>query len=291
MGNSGITTQVTPSGDVTMNVSGVNTIANNAVTNVKLADMPANTIKGNNTVSPADPKDLTGTEVTALLNPVVGDTGAGGTKGLVPAPGAGDAAADKYLKADGTWDAVGGGGGAGLSWYIGPGFSGPESRISNSLYSGNPFFPQNQLAFGYTPGDQQTIFCKYVIPSSYKAGNIIKLINGKFSANSSDTSKRVKYRLRTFLLKSGDSIATLANAPYTSANAEVAISGTANTMINIGNLNTMDTLGVIDGRAAGPGDALLMMLDRDIANESVPLQDEALLLVDAILNGFDVALK
>lgn len=40
---------------------------------------------------------------TALLSSVVGDSGAGGTKGLVPAPGAGDAAADKYLKANGTW--------------------------------------------------------------------------------------------------------------------------------------------------------------------------------------------
>ncbi len=34
---------------------------------------------------------------------MVGDSGAGGTKGAVPAPAAGDAAAGKYLKADGTW--------------------------------------------------------------------------------------------------------------------------------------------------------------------------------------------
>ena len=37
---------------------------------------------------------------------MVGDSGAGGTKGLVPAPAAGDAAAAKYLKADGTWATV-----------------------------------------------------------------------------------------------------------------------------------------------------------------------------------------
>jgi hypothetical protein len=35
-----------------------------------------------------------------------GDAGAGGTKGMVPAPAAGDAAANKYLKSDGTWAAV-----------------------------------------------------------------------------------------------------------------------------------------------------------------------------------------
>jgi hypothetical protein len=46
---------------------------------------------------------LTGTEATVLLDNVIGDGGAGGTKGLVPAPAAGDAAAGKYLKADGTW--------------------------------------------------------------------------------------------------------------------------------------------------------------------------------------------
>tara|TARA_Y100000310_G_scaffold132889_1_gene131820 strand:+ start:3575 stop:4570 length:996 start_codon:yes stop_codon:yes gene_type:complete len=40
---------------------------------------------------------------------MVGDSGAGGTKGAVPAPAAGDAAADKYLKADATWAAPGGG--------------------------------------------------------------------------------------------------------------------------------------------------------------------------------------
>jgi hypothetical protein len=53
-------------------------------------------------------KDLvskTATEATALLNAVVGDSGSGGTKGLVPAPSAGDAAAGKYLKADGVWTA------------------------------------------------------------------------------------------------------------------------------------------------------------------------------------------
>lgn len=38
----------------------------------------------------------------------IGDSGAGGVKGLVPAPAAGDAAAGKFLKADGTWAVAGG---------------------------------------------------------------------------------------------------------------------------------------------------------------------------------------
>ena len=57
----------------------------------------------------------TPTQVTADLIAMVGDSGSGGTKGLVPAPAAGDAAAAKFLKADGTWAAPSGGGGGSVS--------------------------------------------------------------------------------------------------------------------------------------------------------------------------------
>lgn len=43
---------------------------------------------------------------------LTGDSGSGGIAGLVPAPAAGDAAAGKYLKADGTWATAAGGGSA-----------------------------------------------------------------------------------------------------------------------------------------------------------------------------------
>lgn len=81
-----------------------------SVANSDLASMAANTIKGNNTGSSAAPSNLTGSQVTALLSNFVGDSGSGGTKGLVPAPAAGDAAAAKFLKADGTWTAPAGSG-------------------------------------------------------------------------------------------------------------------------------------------------------------------------------------
>lgn len=52
---------------------------------------------------------------TLAISDFVGDSGAGGTKGAVPAPAAGDAAAGKFLKADGTWAAAGGAGSAPFS--------------------------------------------------------------------------------------------------------------------------------------------------------------------------------
>lgn len=53
-----------------------------------------------------DIEELTETVATALLDDFVGDSGSGGTKGLVLAPTSGDAAADKFLFADGTWAVV-----------------------------------------------------------------------------------------------------------------------------------------------------------------------------------------
>lgn len=55
------------------------------------------------------------TIVASDLPTMVGDSGSGGTKGAVPAPSAGDAAALKFLKADGTWATPAGGGGGGLN--------------------------------------------------------------------------------------------------------------------------------------------------------------------------------
>lgn len=63
----------------------------------------ANTILGRNEGTSGDVERLTGTEVTAMLDAVAGDAGSGGTKGLVPAPAAGDAAEFKFLKASGAW--------------------------------------------------------------------------------------------------------------------------------------------------------------------------------------------
>ena len=60
-------------------------------------------------VAPANAVNVTwqksGTDVSAHVSEFAGDGGSGGASGLVPAPVAGDAAAGKFLKADGTWEA------------------------------------------------------------------------------------------------------------------------------------------------------------------------------------------
>ena len=64
-------------GDISVSGGGtLFTIDNSVVTNVKLANMPANTIKGNNTGSSAVPKDLTVAQVKTLLNYTYSDVGA-----------------------------------------------------------------------------------------------------------------------------------------------------------------------------------------------------------------------
>lgn len=79
-------------------------IPDGSVTNVKLADMAEATFKmraaGSGTGAPVDG---TAAQATAALDSFTGDSGSGGVKGLVPAPAAGDTAAGKFLKADGTF--------------------------------------------------------------------------------------------------------------------------------------------------------------------------------------------
>lgn len=76
---------------------------------VTLADAGANAIFGWDDTAGAY-ENLSAAEATAILNAFVGDSGAGGTKGLVPAPSIGDGS--RFLKGDGTWTAIPGGGDA-----------------------------------------------------------------------------------------------------------------------------------------------------------------------------------
>lgn len=90
----------------------------NVITNTNLAQMETNTIKGNSTGITTNASDLTATQVTAILNNFIGDSGSGGTKGLVPAPATGDGNSGKYLNATGGWSVPSGGSGGTISQYF-----------------------------------------------------------------------------------------------------------------------------------------------------------------------------
>ena len=92
-------------GDLTVSSSGtVWTIDNDVVSNAKLANMATATLKGRVSAGSGDPEDLTGTQATTLL-----DVFTSALKGLVPASGGGTTT---FLRADGTFAAPPGGGGA-----------------------------------------------------------------------------------------------------------------------------------------------------------------------------------
>ena len=97
-----------------------------SITNAKLANVPTATFKGRITAAAGVPEDLTVTQATSLLNAVVGDAGAGGTKGLVPAPATGDAALKKTLGADGAW-----GFGEVIAWGVFAGDTGATVKSRN----------------------------------------------------------------------------------------------------------------------------------------------------------------
>jgi len=82
-------------------------LVDGSVTNSKLADMATARIKGRTAAGTGSPEDLTGTQVTEML-----DTFTSGAKGLVPASGGGTT---NFLRADGTWAAPSGGGGGALT--------------------------------------------------------------------------------------------------------------------------------------------------------------------------------
>jgi len=168
-------------GDVTSTGDGATVISNDVVTNSKLTNMPANTLKGNDTGSLTDPKDLTATEVRALLNVTDGATNTplsstapvdvtstaasagvsteaakqdhkhdiaifsgAATEGIVPDP---TTATGKFLKDDGTWDSPSGGGDMLAATYDPTGANGDAFDADNHVY--------NNTTSGLTATDTQ----------------------------------------------------------------------------------------------------------------------------------------
>lgn len=112
------------------------------------------------------------------------------------------------------------------------------------------------------------------VPSSYKAGDQIKLINTAFF--SAAASNNVFFRSETTLIEPGDDVTALADT-HLSSNSELALS-TANVLTLVGDLDLTDATGQINTNAVAPGDILLIKLFRDNTNETTPAAEDARLL-------------
>jgi len=130
-------------------------IADDAVTNAKLANMDTARFKARITAGSGDPEDLTGTQATTLL-----DTFTSSLKGLAPASGGGTT---NFLRADGTWAAPPGGGGGGTAITLNQNF--------------NQVGPVNTTT--------ETAIFSYALPTNLVAGDTLQLnLAGLFKNNS-----------------------------------------------------------------------------------------------------------
>ena len=120
-------------------------IANAAVTLVKMANLPADTIIGNNTAGSATPLALTGAQVTAML-----DVFTSTLQGLVPASGGGTT---NFLRADGTFAAPPNSGGTVTSVALADGSTAPIYTIS-----GSPVTTSGTLEFTLNTQAANTVF-------------------------------------------------------------------------------------------------------------------------------------
>lgn len=154
VGSSGnVPTSVAMSGDVTIGNTGVTAIGTNKVTLAMMAQIATASFMGRTTASTGNVEVLTATQATALLNAMVGDSGSGGTKGLVPAPPSGSAAAAKYLKADGTWDTP-----AGAGTVTSVAMTVPTALFAASPVTGSPVTTSGTLAPTLATQTANTLF-------------------------------------------------------------------------------------------------------------------------------------
>jgi hypothetical protein len=174
---------------------------------------------------------------------LTGDSGAGGKIGLVPAPAAGDAAAGKVLKADGTW-------------YVPPWMSNPMSAEGDIIYGGASGTP-TRLAAGTAGQLLQTngsgAIPSWITPSSGSGGSVLfgtadprgvalslvqsKAGDGTYTSNTFSSAVTVGDLLVVYFHTSGGisaSSVSLTDSLGTAYTLAVGLTGTVNNKVSSG---------------------------------------------------------
>ncbi len=159
----------------------------------------------------------------------------------------------------------GGGGGVSLEWYFGDSNSPLEAVLSNGL---------RILDFAQSP-DEQEMFVELKVPETYVAGTQIKLIDGKLFA--ALTTGNVLFKATSYIFKAtidGTSVPT----GYNSTNTQVAVAGTTNQIVAVGDIDLTNASGQINSVAVAAGDTLLVKFYRDTSAETSGLAGDARLV-------------
>jgi len=211
---------ITLTGDVTGTGTGsfAATIANKAVTLAKIQDITTSRILGRVTASTGVTEELTGTQVTTLL-----DTFTSSLKGLAPASGGGTS---NFLRADGTWAAPAGGGGGDVT----------VLDVDNAQTG-----PSNSTT--------ETAVYSYTLPTDLAAGEVLELnMCGRYLNNSGanrNYTSRFKIGTTTVISQTHTGIPTNAAQRTWQCRVLIYVEGTAN--------QRMTYLGFVAAGAPGTG--------------------------------------
>lgn len=178
---------------------------------------------------------------------MIGDSGSGGQKGLVPAPGSGDAAAGKFLKADGTFAVpAGGGGGGSLRWVEDSGT--PQAVTEN-----------HDIVYPFQSGLGQTIYARVKVPAAYVSG---KQVNLRIPFYSPDSSGTALLQVTATLIRHGTDAITSTTNQHTSSNSALTLTSFTVNIPQSLVLDVTDSTGKINGVSISTDDLILLAVTR-----------------------------
>lgn len=148
----------------------------------------------------------------------------------------------------------GGGGGGSFVWELN-GDTSPYESISSGIST-----------LDFDDISDAEMYALLTVPDSYSAGDQILLKGMKYFT--SVTTGNVFFRTITQLLKVDQDMSALPITGHTSANTEQTITGAANALKAIGDLDLCDGSGEINSVAVAAGDTLLVRFLRDNTNET-----------------------